>query len=400
MVVSGGPSIVDEGLVLHLDAGDRACYRGEPTTNLMPHTNGITGRVGWPGGAYTHSIETTGDYAGWEKMVVTSTGSISNAIMRLGDVTCSPGTVYTAIIEYYAPYANLKFNISGAHGNYSPVRIGDTNKYYLTFTFGAASAGSMGWWLLTTASTPANTAITNGVIYYRRVQFEQKSYYTDFTIGTRGSTVATGGGLLDLTNNGNNGEINRTSVPASAFYNSGNKGYFSFDGSNDYIDLGSALDFSQEVTINAIIKPLSGTGQYGVIAQLNRSDGNHWQLAYNTDSYNISFGVSGTSYGIKTTQGSTTLIPYGQIAVLTATYNNNGLNDINNYEIKLNTITCSKTALGSTGKATSNNTIGWRKNGSSNNYFKGSIYSILIYNRILSQSEIEQNYHATKGRFL
>ena len=395
MVVSGGPSIVDEGLVLHLDAGDRACYRGEPTTNLVrypvPNASWTLGNASGSAGTRSFLTENGIDY------------------MRLSNITAPSSTSYPRIVDEtltstVTGNVTASFEARGTTDsivNFNIYENGST-KYVLGATMTSEwKRYSYSFNTSFNLNQPYFQPRTTGATYdIRNVQIEAKPYATNFVSGARGSTVATGGGLLDLTNNGNNGGINRTSVPASAFYNSGNKGYFSFDGSNDYIDLGSALDFSQEVTINAIIKPLSGTGQYGVIAQLNRSDGNHWQLAYNTDSYNISFGVAGTSYGIKTTQGSTTLIPYGQIAVLTATYNNNGLNDINNYEIKLNTITCSKTALGSTGKATSNNTIAWRKNGSSNNYFKGSIYSILIYNRILSQSEIEQNYHATKGRFL
>ena len=392
MVVSGGPSIVDEGLVLHLDAGDRACYRGEPTTNLMPHTNGITGRVGWPGGAYTHSIETTGDYAGWQKMVVTSTGSISNFIMRLGDVTCSPGVVYTATIEYYAPYANLKFHISGAHGNYSPVRIGDTNKYYLTFTFGAASAGSMGWWLLTTASTPANTAITNGVIYYRRAQFEQKPYYTDFTIGTRGSTVATGGGLLDLTNNGNDGGINRTSVPASAFYNSANKGYFSFDGSNDYI----------RVLENNSLKTASN-GQFTKSAwfmkqgSLNENYGNviwHKRTIIGVDSGAVLSNLNNEIYSYV---GANILVS-NVSAEDDRWYNVHVVYD--NTSCKIYVDGELKNSITSTLENENGVTFDIGSGYGINNYWKGKISQVCSYNRALTPEEIQQNYHATKGRFL
>ena len=134
MAIQGGPDIVEDGLVLHLDAAEPLCFRGEPTTNLMPYSNGVNAnRVNWPNGAYTHSIETTGEFAGWEKMVATTTGSISNVVMRLGDVTLSPGTVYTTTIEYYSPYSNLKFKWSGAYGNSDLIRIGYTNKYYLTY---------------------------------------------------------------------------------------------------------------------------------------------------------------------------------------------------------------------------------------------------------------------------
>ena len=35
----------------------------------------------------------------------------------------------------------------------------------------------------------------------------------------------------------------------------------------------------------------------------------------------------------------------------------------------------------------------------SNYWFSGYIYSVISYNKILTQSEIKQNYKALKGRF-
>jgi hypothetical protein len=269
----------------------------------------------------------------------------------------------------------------------------------------------MGWWLLTTASTPANTAITNGVIYYRRVQFEQKSYYTDFTIGTRGSTVATGGGLLDLTNNGNNGEINRTSVPSAAFYSGNNSGSFVFDGSNDYINCGQPSSL------------LFGTGSFSICQWLYVSTGNILKVTvsrlgngggfwlgldnrYNNNTEGIGFSVNSSGdNGSYHARGTTSDFKYkinqwNNIVAVWDGITKNMLIYLNN---TLTTTTQTQNGggglagIGNTDSST-NNIIGAYTNGSSFN-FSGKISQTIIYNKVLSANEVQQNYNATKGRY-
>jgi hypothetical protein len=73
------------------------------------------------------------------------------------------------------------------------------------------------------------------------MQVEQKSYATTFVAGTRGTTVATGGGWADLTGNGNHGEL------VNGVRESGdNLGSLDFDGVDDYIDMGSDIIISPD----------------------------------------------------------------------------------------------------------------------------------------------------------
>ena len=55
MPTHSGPNIVDNGLVLSLDAADNNSFRGEPTTNLVTNT---PSQNGWAGTyspvSYTH----------------------------------------------------------------------------------------------------------------------------------------------------------------------------------------------------------------------------------------------------------------------------------------------------------------------------------------------------------
>ena len=389
MAISGGPDIVEDGLVLHLDAAEPLCFRGEPTTNLASYTNGNASRGSWPYGVYTHSIETTGEFAGWEKIVATSVGSAtSNYIVHIGQFFPTSGVQYTGSIEFYSPYNNLMFEITGGQGIGSATRIGSSNKYYRTFATSIST--NMAWYLRTIASTPANTAITNGVIYYRRAQFEQKPYYTDFTIGTRGSTVATGGGLLDLTNNGNNGEINRTSVPSAAFYSGNNRGSFVFNGSNDYISTGKVL---VPRTGEFHIEGWCYLNQTNVISMFvtqyfNSGDSGRFQCFFFSD------GSIRMHDGIGVMTGNTpTYLANEWFYVAFQRDSNNFCN------IFVNGI---KATTGDTKTSTLENTntiIGSRGSNTDNTFYNGKMAHVRIYNRALTQEQILQNYHATKGRF-
>ena len=387
MAIQGGPDIVEDGLVLHLDAAEPLCFRGEPTTNLSPYTNGTVNRGSWPYGAYTHSIETTGEFVGWEKIVATSVGSAtSNFIMHMGQFFPTSGVQYTGSIEFYSPYNNLRFEITGGQGIGSATRIGSSNKYYRTFATSIST--NMAWYLRTIASTPANTAITNGVIYYRRAQFEQKPYYTDFTIGTRGSTVATGGGLLDLTNNGNNGTINRAASPSAAFYNGDNKGSLVFNGVDDYMTTGRVIvpNSSSPYTVSVwCYRNRNNVGYEELLAQ--------WTSA--TSSNSFFFGFNNSNVRFTDNWNSVTVPGAGNTGVW---MNLVGVYSVSNAFIYLNGSLSATRGSGFSYTGTGNFIIG-RQGELSGEYFSGRISNTSIYNRALTPEEIRQNYNATKGRF-
>ena len=387
MAIQGGPDIVEDGLVLHLDAAEPLCFRGEPTTNLSPYTNGTVNRGSWPYGAYTHSIETTGEFVGWEKIVATSVGSAtSNFIMHMGQFFPTSGVQYTGSIEFYSPYNNLRFEITGGQGIWIATRIGSSNKYYRTIETSIST--NMAWYLRTIASTPANTAITNGVIYYRRAQFEQKPYYTDFTIGTRGSTVATGGGLLDITNNGNNGTINRAASPSAAFYNGDNKGSLVFNGVDDYTTTGRVIvpNSSSPYTVSVwCYRNRNNVGYEELLAQ--------WTSA--TSSNSFFFGFNNSNVRFTDNWNSVTVPGAGNTGVW---MNLVGVYSVSNAFIYLNGSLSATRGSGFSYTGTGNFIIG-RQGELSGEYFSGRISNTSIYNKALSSAEIQQNYNALKGRY-
>jgi len=231
MAISGGPDIVEDGLVLHLDAAEPLCFRGEPTTNVVrypvPNTSWTLGNANGSAGTRSFLTENGIDY------------------MRLSNITAPSSTSYPRIVDQtltstVTGNVTASFEARGTTGsivNFNIYENGST-KHSLGATMTSEwKRYSYSFNTSFNLNQPYFQPRTTGATYdIRNVQIEAKPYATNFVSGTRGSTVAAGGGLLDLTNNGNNGEINRTSVPSAAFYSGNNSWNFVFDGGNDYVD--------------------------------------------------------------------------------------------------------------------------------------------------------------------
>jgi hypothetical protein len=222
------------------------------------------------------------------------------------------------------------------------------------------------------------------------VQVEQKPYSTFFVDGTRGDTVATEGGLFDLSNNSNHSQIIRSASPLSNFYTSSNKGVMVFDGSNDYLSTSSLLQ-NKPFTISFWAKISSTKNQcfycsrtvigrgisiFGLGTQQNQirfdTGLNQWSTGYNIplDTWvNITLLVSNTNK---------TLFVNGEFYSTTSF--NSSIVDISS---SIATIGASQID-GST----------------YDNFLNGSMSNYCIYNKALTAQEIKQNYNNLKGRYI
>jgi hypothetical protein len=165
-----------------------------------------------------------------------------------------------------------------------------------------------------------------------------------------------------------------------------NKGYFIFDGSNDYIISPSISNYSfglNDFTISAWFKS-SDKSRYSCIANFygGSSDG---IILYS----NITNGYFRTWIG--------NFLTIGNIDITNGQWNN--------VVLKRSSGTCTQfvnglqniTASASVNIGNYNLKIGGIP--PSNYYANGSISQIQVYNRALTAQEILQNYNATKGRY-
>jgi hypothetical protein len=167
-------------------------------------------------------------------------------------------------------------------------------------------------------------------------------------------------------------------------FSSGNFGHFTFDGSNDYLDFGNSSSVGVlNGTISAWVRASSPGGSFrGIMAK---------QYAYGlfySDSVLVAYDWGGgatRSTGVNIADGS-----WKNVAMAFQSGVGNGTRIYINGSLVLTT------------------TITWQNNTqslyggaevSAGQYAacSGSIFS--LYNRVLSASEVLQNYNATKGRF-
>jgi hypothetical protein len=216
------------------------------------------------------------------------------------------------------------------------------------------------------------------------MQVEDNTQATPVVFGSRGTTVATGGGWADRTINANHGEL--VNGPT---YSSTNNGYLIFDGVNDYIEGTNSSNYStNSITLSSWVKIISVP----------------------TSDFTQIIGGSGCEGAIYVSTNTSTI--FGQL-----TFSNVGNTQTGNYTLNLNlwyhvSLTWSsgdrmRLYVNGSQVATSSGTISETINiikyriarYNCGTYLNCHIAIPQIYNRALSASEVLQNYNAQKSRF-
>ena len=196
---------------------------------------------------------------------------------------------------------------------------------------------------------------------------------------------------LDYSGN-NNGTL--TNGPT---FNSVNGGSIVFDGTDDYVQVTSPfgdIDWSSRAwSFNAFMK-LDVLGDRCLV-NLNSSNSSHYIVTnvFYTDGksywYFIKNSPSTQTNFVQTTSNFTT----NEIFYFTMTYNGSGLSTSNILFYK-NGVQLTTTSGGGAGLS---NQSGLQIGG--NYWLDGNVYNFTMYNRVLTQTEILQNYNAQKSRF-
>ena len=195
----------------------------------------------------------------------------------------------------------------------------------------------------------------------------------------------------DLSGNNNSGSL----VNGPTFSTEAG-GSIVFDGSNDYAQI-SPVNASSQFTLNFWIKcvqtgSVGNTSYSGIINKFNgvANQRNRFLLESNFRRFYFQSIIGGVSSDIYSNLFSSI---QNQISMCSLTYNGSLVT------FYLNTNNVGSSSLsGVLDSSTSQPTIGWGAT-SADYYFNGNIYIGQIYNRALSDSEIQQNYNATKTRF-
>jgi hypothetical protein len=305
------------------------------------------------------------------------------------DCTVTPSSPVTVSFYTRAANANAVGKVIQYYTyNYSG---GSATSYAMNFTLGQVGV----WERQTFTFTPAyGTMISywfpqSGGVYswdWSCMQVEQKSYVTSFIAGTRGTTVATGGGWADLIGNGNNGELVN-----GVKENSANGGSLSFDGADDY------------VTVSNNISP--GTGDFAVSVWVYKTEtsANRYVWDFGVNGGTLASGTSvsqGFRYYNPSIGGGGSLYTAGPIHNINTWYNI-VISRISGttYFYSNGSLITSGADAGDIGSWGTSLTIGGY-GGGAGYYHQGNISNFLVYKgKGLSATEIQQNFNATRSRY-
>ena len=175
------------------------------------------------------------------------------------------------------------------------------------------------------------------------------------------SYPGSGTSWTDLSRGGNNGTL--TNGPT---FNSTNSGNIVFDGADDYLITPSITNFR---TISLWIKTSNTGGGWRYLLDARPGMGNGWYTGFEGG------GAIGSNWTSQYTNGISTSVSFSNITLGTW----------------CNLVIISDAAYTST--------INFMSRYSNVEMLAGSIGNIMIYNKVLSATEIFQNYNATKTRF-
>lgn len=412
MGLTHGGKIVTDGLVLALDAGNIKSFPGEPTTNYGYNVGGrpdsvyLADNITWiNSGAFTLNTNET-DIS---KPIINGLNTsnlriISGVVTTVGSIhfgcaftTISPSTTYNVSVYYRqnsinatSPYIRTNINNSSigtlSYNGSTNTTTWPVNEWIRISAIGTTQSNENGLYISNYIGTTVGEKI-----WYFGYQIEQKTYPTNLVAGTRGTTVATGGGLKDLSGNINHGEL--VNGPT---YSSLNGGSISFDGTNDYVKIlnNSSINFGSitNFTYSFWIKSTQNTLYAGLIGKV--AGGNYgYDINLSNGKIITEFRVNTIFHGMDV---SSTFLSNGGWWNIVVVFNRTSY-----YQVYVNSVLDVQTNI-STFTGTIDNSgdlfIGGSVPGSITNYL-GLMTVVTLHNKALSASEISQNFNATKGRF-
>ncbi len=179
------------------------------------------------------------------------------------------------------------------------------------------------------------------------------------------------------------------SAAGSPTYNSA--GYFTFNGSTDYFSNSTLNSFALNTSTTIYVTYPTYNVSGGQKANISFRSGLGGQLYIGTQSNSIfSYYDSLSTPGY--TIGTVISNAWNICAVVTNSENNAMLHYVNGI---LSGTSSSRTGF----SAVTNTVLNIGYDTGTNEYFQGRIAQVMVYNRVLTSTEILQNYNATRSRF-
>ena len=410
--------IVKKDLQLYYNREFVKSFRGESTTNIVSNTTDFSG-VSYAG----YEAEWTSDPTRFTKTynsnlqtpigtgatLLTESGTAGyHHLSRLGGSGTGNHSISCYVYAVNGNITNFAIGMLGDSGSTAifnlvtgvvvSAGVTVTNAFITKvsgwlgwYRVGANIGGRIGGWVgaigldVQTSYTPS---LPYKSMYVTGLQYESKAYCTPFVVSSNRSanTVAGGGGLLDISGNNVNADLTNVAFDSTGYI---------FNGSSNYIDLGSDVIFKT-------------SGGWSVSSWFNLTQVNSGNL------YNF-IGASAITYNswywtvYQSKLALYNLSPgawyYGSTTILANTWYNAVLvcsYDGTRYQMYLNGIAEGGTHATYTWNADySGLKIGYIGRGDSSNgrYFYGKYPNFQVYNKELTAAEVLQNFNATRKTY-
>jgi hypothetical protein len=386
-------NIVNDGLVLYLDAGNDVSY--DAYENLALNSEAINS---WDNNGNAISISVNSQVApdGTLTADVLSQTVVTGASRWVSSMT----RTYTAGVTYTLSIWLKKISGTDAQPGINLWVEGGTSQSVGTIT--------TEWVRYSKSFTPAST-ISSSTFTGLNIGWNDNGAANNFTFAAWGFQVETGSSVgpyypttgaaktrgttwTDLSGNNNTGTL--TNGPT---YSSANGGSIVFDGVNDYVDLISTIQFDAgDFSISGWFRSNSGNTNFKQI----------WSSGYNGGNPDVEVAVSQTS--------NTLYFYIRTVSFVQASVQTSYSVDDNVWRHFTVTKTSSLISLYVNGSFIGNTSgsfaedvdsagviprIGNGVSGINNRPFIGNIPQVSIYNRALSAAEVSQNFNATRSRY-
>ena len=198
----------------------------------------------------------------------------------------------------------------------------------------------------------------------------------------------------DLSGNGNHGTL--TNGPT---FDGGNGGSISFDGSDDYVSISSGASsinslnisvacwvFQNNIHTSAVFTEIKTLVQVGVSS------------IGSTSCFYLHLRDSKVYFRYQK-EANVAQLPLGIIQEANTWHYYTGVSDNSSISLYRDGILVGSTPYTISFSSLTNTNVNIGKTGDYNNYINANIAQVSIYNRALTESEIQQNYNTTKTRF-
>ena len=407
-MIKGGPKIIDDSLVVCLDAHDAKSYAGEPTQNYVINT---TSTGGWHGdGSSQTGLGSKGAVA------ITDENLKYNGY---DTVLWTPGTSRNCYLNGTEDFNYSETSTEWTFSAYVKYEDGSTISSMSVYMYYPSSDGSGtgtvtdvggGWYRVRRTRTGSSNYISlagfTGIaamkkIYISGWQLEKKQYTTPVTSPATSRSATDG--WKDLTTNDHDGSLLNGTNTGVNYYRDGQvimpvaNSYLDFDGSDDHVKIDHSTQLNNaktwEIWINIDSFPAISTydSVFSKTANWNNDGGILLSMIYG--SLRFSYGGNWGGVNIEDLSNMSTntwyqVVGTGQFLGAGAGVRNKGyLNGVY------------KSVLTDTSAFIPTNTNALYLGDGDGGTMNGKIGLFRVYEDILTDAEILSNYNATKERF-